>query len=73
MINEIVNEDIEKNSKKCWKFIGSSRSRSWNGENYYNQQNVTFYSFPTSKAKYLRNSKRIITLSIWLKNLGLVE
>ena len=34
MINEIVNEDIEKNSKKCWKFIGSSRSRSWNGENY---------------------------------------
>ena len=33
MINEIVNEDIEKNSKKRWKFIGSSRSRSWNGEN----------------------------------------
>ena len=35
--------------------------------------NVTYYALPTNKAKYLKNSKWMITLSIWLKNLGLVN
>ena len=36
-------------------------------------KNVTFYGLPTNKVKYWKNSKLIITLSMWLKDLGLVN
>ena len=56
MIEEIVNEDIEKTAKSV-KSLEEAAEAANNMEKIVKSKNVTFYGLHTNKAKYLKNSK----------------
>ena len=72
MIEEIANGDIEKTTKSV-KSPEETVEAVNNTEKVIKMINLTYYGLPTNKIKYLKNSKWMKTLSIWLKNLGLVN
>ena len=76
MIEEIVNEDIKKtqtNKQTSVKSPEEAEEAVNNMERLLEVTNVTYYGLPTNKDKYLKNSKWMKRLSIWLKDLGLVN
>ena len=72
MIEEIVNEDIEK-QKRVLKTQMKQQKQLIIWKKLLKVTNVTYYGLHTNKAKYLENSEWMKISSIWLKNLGLVN
>ena len=64
MIKQIVNEDIEKATESVKSSQEAVEAVS---------KILKYYGLHTNKVKYLKNSKWMITLSTWLKKLGLVN